>query len=76
MAQLLVRDISTATVHRLKRRAREAGRSLEAEARQILETHAHVRTMGEARAAADRIRAKIGPQKTDSAELIREDRDR
>jgi plasmid stability protein len=36
MAQIIVRNLDEAVVHALKRRAKTAGRSLEAEAREIL----------------------------------------
>ncbi len=76
MAQLLVRDVSPGTVERLKRRARENGRSLQSELKQILE-NATQYSFTEARAAADRIRKSLaGRNFTDSADLIREDRER
>jgi plasmid stability protein len=75
MAQLLVRDVDPKVVARLKRRARENRRSLQAEVKQILE--AEVFSMAEARAAAERIRKSLaGRHHTDSALLLREDRDR
>lgn len=40
MAQILVRNLDHETVARLKRRAEQAGRSLEAEVREILEYEA------------------------------------
>ncbi|GAA0603342.1 hypothetical protein GCM10009416_46260 [Craurococcus roseus] len=47
MAQVLVRDLPDETVARLKERAAEAGRSLEAELRDILNQAAHRATSGE-----------------------------
>lgn len=41
MAQLLVRDLSDETKERLRARAKAKGRSLEAEARDVLETAAN-----------------------------------
>lgn len=75
MAQLLVRDVDPKVVAKLKRRARENQRSLQAEVKRILE--AEVYSMAEARAAADRIRKSLeGRHHTDSVRLLREDRDR
>ena len=76
MAQLLVRDVSPETVERLKRRARENGRSLQSEVKQILENVTRY-SFAEARAVADEIRRRLaGRNCTDSADLIREDRER
>ena len=76
MAQLLVRNVPLDVIDALKRRAQSHGRSAEAEHRLILE---QVLTEGRgefrARAAALRL-ATQGRIRGDSAELIREDRDR
>lgn len=77
MAQILVRDLGAKTVDRLKKHAREHGRSLQAEVKSILEDVAVKMTMAEFRATAARIRRSLeGRHHTDSALLIREDRDR
>jgi antitoxin FitA len=76
MSQLLVRDVDTRTVERLKRRARENGRSLQRELREILENAARP-SFAEARAATARIRRRLaGRRFAESASLIREDRRR
>jgi len=76
MAQLLVRNLSPDVVERLKSRAREHGRSLQAEVQRILEEAAG-RRMEEAREIADRIRASLmGLPHSDSAELLADDRAR
>lgn len=76
MAQIIVRNLDSAVVERLKARARGNGRSLEAEVRQILEQSAKV-DMATARQHVMEIRKKLEGRKfTDSVELIREDRDR
>lgn len=76
MAQILVRNLETETVDRLKARARGRGRSLQAEVKSILEQAAKL-DAAEARALARRIRRKFGRTGfDDSAELIREDRER
>jgi plasmid stability protein len=77
MAQILVRNLTLKTVARLKRRAKANGRTLQAELRLILEEHARQLTSAEALRACDRIRERFAGRKfPDSAELIREDRDR
>lgn len=77
MAQLLVRDLDDRVVARLKERARRNRRSLQAETRAILEAAAPHYTRDEAlevfRSWQERFR---GQPLSDSAELIREDRDR
>jgi antitoxin FitA len=76
MPQLLVRDVDPAVVQRLKARAERHGRSLEAELRLILQ-EAAARDMGDANAVLERVREMLsGREFSDSAELIREDRDR
>jgi plasmid stability protein len=75
MAQVLVRNLPDDVVARLKARAARAGHSLEQELHKILIDAARP-GRDEVLAEMDRIRAMTpkGPQ-TNSAELIREDRD-
>lgn len=76
MAQLLVRKVDDDLVARLKQRAAAAGRSVEAEHRAILEEALRPGRGSFAERAA-RLRAELeGRETTDSAELIRADRDR
>lgn len=76
MPQLLIRNLETETIERLKERAKLHNRSLQGEVKSILELSAKM-TMEEARKRAMKIRASFGKKKfTDSAGLIREDRDR
>ncbi len=76
MARVLVRDLSSQTVARLKRHARAHGRSLQAELRTVLETAA-LRDMLEARVAAERIRNRLARNRhADSARSIAADRAR
>lgn len=81
MAQVLVRDLPEETVARLKQRAADAGRSLEAELRDILNQAAqpsHEQRKREALAALDAIRARSRPWQPGeptAADMIREDRD-
>lgn len=77
MAQVLVRQLDEKVVDRLKRRAQEHGRSLESEVRTILEE-----AVPDYEGAWKRIQQfhkrlkKSGRTFSDSAELIREDRER
>ena len=77
MGQLLVRDLDDALIARLKERARGNRRSLQAEVKAILETAAPRYTRDEAldvfRSWQERFR---GRARSDSVDLIREDRDR
>ncbi len=78
MANLTIRNLDDEVVKRLKKKAKDNGRSLEAELRVLLSETANRLTGKEARALADRIAAMTpeGVKQTDSAELLREDRDR
>ncbi len=74
MAQILIRDLDTDTVERLKSRARRHGRSLQGEVKAILEDAATY-SMVEAAAVAERWQqALAGRDYGDSAAAIREDR--
>jgi plasmid stability protein len=76
MGQLLLRNIDDDLIKRLKERAAAHGRSAEAEHRAILERALrHGRDTFVERAARWR-RSTAGRETTDSAELIRADRDR
>ena len=76
ISQILVRNLDDATVERLKSRARAHGRSLQAEAKDILEQSARI-DVAEARKLVDCIRRSFEGRKfVDSTELVREDRDR
>ena len=77
MATVTIRNLDDTVVGRLKFKAKQNGRSLEAEVRELLKQAATRKTTEELIAIADRIAAMTPdvPQ-TDSAELIREDRDR
>ena len=80
MAQIIVRNLSDNAVERLKARAKQSHRSLEAEVREILEAEAERTQTAEAREEAihflDELRAKLAGKITrDSADLVREDRE-
>lgn len=77
MAQILVRDLDDRTVERLKARAHRHGRSLQGEAKAILEAAAPVLTVEEAWQMAQGWQRRLaGTPTSDSADLLREDRDR
>ncbi len=78
MASITVRNLDDDVVERLKYKAKQNGRSLEAEVRELLKQAADRKTPEELLAIADRIAAMTpeGVKQTDSAELLREDRDR
>ena len=78
MAELLVEDLDPETVERLEVRARSHGRTLQEEAKTILEAEAVAplpRTEAY-RIALESQRRFAGRVMSDSAELLREDRDR
>ena len=76
MAQILVRNLDNDVVDRLKARAAQHSRSLQAEVRTILEQAAQV-DIYTAQNLAARIRRQFRGRKfSDSTALIREDRDR
>lgn len=76
MPQLLVRNLDAGTVQRLKLRAQRHGRSLQGEVKAILQAAATF-SMSEAGNVAEGWQSKLaGGAYTDSAEAIREDRER
>jgi antitoxin FitA len=76
MSQLLVRDLDPAVVERLKQRAKQHRRSLQGEVKAILEAAATLSAAGARKLSAEWRRHLEGAIQGDSAELIREDRDR
>jgi plasmid stability protein len=75
MAQILVRNLKPTVVARLKKRAARKGRSLESEVRAIIEREDRI-DKATALEAIDRFRRSLGRRFSDSARLIREERDR
>ena len=76
MAQILVRNLDESVVDRLKKRATLNSRSLQSEVKLILEQAARLDAEC-ASLVAERIRDRFGNRSfSDSADLIREDRDR
>ena len=79
MAQILVRDLDKDVVERLKKRAKEEGRSLQSEVKLILEQAAAEPKldMEAAFRISEEFRRKFKGRKfPDTVELIREDRTR
>ncbi len=76
MPQVLIREIEPVVVDRLKERAKKNGRSFEAELRVILKDAAEERAAS-ATPELERVRALLRGRKfSDSAALLREDRER
>jgi plasmid stability protein len=76
MAQLIIDNLDDRTLEILRLKARLHGRTIEEEARNILSGGTKL-TNAERLAAAREIAAMTPfPQKTDSLDLLREDRDR
>jgi len=77
MAQILVRNLDEKTVGRLKRQAKRNGRSLQSEVKTIIEEATRQVDMETARKLMDEFRSRFKGRKfPNSADLIREDRDR
>jgi plasmid stability protein len=76
MPDILVRGLDHATVKRLKARARRHGRSLQGEAKLVLELAAGMGAEDVAALLADWQGKLAGRRFADSAALIREDRER
>lgn len=74
MAQILIRNLDDTTLERLKLRAAQSGRSLQAEVKMILDQAAQVDSQTASLMAA-RIREKLkGRAASDSADLLHEER--
>lgn len=77
MAQVLVRQLNDKVVDRLKKRAKEHGRSLQSEVKTILEEAVPDYERAWKRIDSFRVKLKRSGRKFgNSADLIREDRDR
>jgi len=72
---ILIRGLNDQAMKRLKTRAKRHGRSLQGEARTVLENAAG-QSVAEVLATARQWRKKLGRRFDDSAELIRKDRER
>ncbi len=78
MANLSIRNLDDKVVERLKKKAKDNGRSLEAELRVLLKQAANRKSPEELLAIADRISAMTPDdvEQTDSTKIIRDFRDR
>ena len=76
MPSILIRDLNKETIKQLKKRAAANGRSLQAEAKDIIERSARQKTFDELRRQLESLAKDSGHQKTNSADLLREDRRR
>lgn len=74
MPDLLIRGLSEQTIRRLRDRARRNGRSLQSEAKRVLENVAGP-SLAEIVETGRQLRKQLGRTFSDSADLIREDRD-
>jgi hypothetical protein len=76
MGAILVRGLDQKTIERLQEHARLNGRSLQQEVKALLERAAETLTMSETRQLTERWRRRLGGRSfSDSARLIRQDRD-
>jgi plasmid stability protein len=75
MPDILVRGLDAETLKRLKARAKRNGRSLQSEAKIVLESAAGA-SLAEALSAARAWRKKLGERFDDGVALVREDRRR
>jgi plasmid stability protein len=76
MGSILVRGLDQKTIERLKVRARLNGRSLQQEVKALLERAVNALTMPEARQLSEQWMHRLGGRSfSDSAQLVREDRD-
>jgi plasmid stability protein len=75
MPDILVRGLNKTALQRLKARAKRHGRSLQSEAKLILE-NAGGYSITDALAVAESWRKKLGKRFDDSSALIRADRER
>jgi plasmid stability protein len=77
MPDILIRGLTVKTIKRLKARAAASGRSLQKEAKSILEHTAAEKTLDELREEAKEFSKRFeGRHFTDSVKMIREDRNR
>ncbi len=75
MANVLIRNLENNVLKQLKAAAKAHGRSLQAEIHEVLRTAGARRLAETRRLSAQWLRRLGGSRQTDSAALIREDRD-
>ncbi len=77
MPSILIRGLDKKTIERLKAKAKRNGRSLQGEAKRVLEEAAGQIRWEEVRQGFAKLRQEFGDRKFPSAvEMIREDRER
>jgi len=76
MPDMLIRGLSEETIKRFKARAKRNGRSLQSEAKMLIEDAARSERIAEVLDRARQWRDTLGGDYEDSTELIREDRER
>jgi plasmid stability protein len=77
MPEILVRNLDRQLIERLKDRADQNGRSLQAEVKTILEQSVETPSVEEFRKSALRLQRRLARRRhSDSASLIRQDRKR
>jgi antitoxin FitA len=76
MAQVLIRELGADVVARLKARAKQRGRSLQTELKEILEQASRQNALDARKLAALIRRQLAGRTHSDSAQLVAEDRAR
>ena len=77
MAQLLIRALKAETVKRLKQRAKQHHRSLQGELKHIVEEAVSIMTVEEMKGLSEAWQKRLKDRSfTDSATLLREDRNR
>ena len=75
MSDILVRGLDEQAVKRLKERAKQNGRSLQSEAKRVLENSAGISILQWLESTRG-LRKKLGRKFDNGADLIRQDRDR
>lgn len=76
MPGILVREVEVEVLEKLKRRAKQNGRSLQSEVRSIIVDFVEKGSLSDEETATAIKESLRGREFSDSAELLREDRDR
>ena len=76
MPDMLVRDVESAVIEKLRKSAVKNGRSLQAEVRIIISDYVSKKTLSDAEVARKIKKALAGRTYSDSSELLRVDRSR
>jgi len=76
MPDMLVRDVESGVIEKLRKSAVKNGRSLQSEVRIIISDYVNDRPLSDAEVARKIKKALSGKKHSDSAELLRKDRSR